>query len=166
MIKLTLKHEINCSVDRFWEIFLDRSFNEALFRDHLGFPKYEIVSQTEDGDKVTRVVKGQPNTNMPKAVMKVVGEGFGYEERGELDPKTKIWSFKMKTTTLSDKLRNEGTVACEAIGDDKCRRIATLEMEAKVFGVGKLIESSTEKEMKDGWDKSAVFMNKWIADKG
>lgn len=163
MTKITLKHEINCSVDRFWEIFLDKSFNESLFRDHLQFPHYEILRQEETEGRVTRIIKGQPNTNMPKAVMKVVGDGFGYEEDGHLDRASQTWHFKMKTSVMPDKLRTEGQVTCEPIGDDRCRRVAVIEMEAKVFGVGKMIEQSTEKEMREGWDKSARFMNDWIA---
>ena len=37
-------------------------------------------------------------------------------------------------------------------------------IEAKIFGVGGLIESSAEKQLREGWDKSAVFMNKWLAE--
>jgi hypothetical protein len=42
------------------------------------------------------------------------------------------------------------------------RRVAEILIEAKVFAVGGLIESSAEKQLRDGWDKSAVFMNRWL----
>jgi hypothetical protein len=29
--------------------------------------------------------------------------------------------------------------------------------------IGSIIESSGEKQLRDGWDKSAVFMNKYLA---
>ena len=52
----------------------------------------------------------------------------------------------------------------EKIGDDKVRRIVELVIEAKVFGIGGMLESTTEKQLRDGWDDSAVFMNKWLAE--
>ena len=164
MKKLTLKHEINCSVDHFWKVFFDQNFNTSLFRDELGFPKYDIVSQDETDAKITRVVKGTPKMDMPKPIMKLLGDGFSYEESGTFDKGKSLWVWKMKPSTLADKVRNEGTVTCEKISDDRCRRIATIEMEAKIFGVGGLMESSTEKEFRKGWDASAVYMNKWIKD--
>ena len=60
-------------------------------------------------------------------------------------------------------MTNTGSVRVEAVGDDKVRRVADLFIEAKIFGLGGLIESSAEKQLRDGWDQSAVFMNKYIA---
>jgi hypothetical protein len=67
---------------------------------------------------------------------------------------------------MSDKLFTSGTVRVEPIGDSKVRRIAEMSIEAKIFAVGGLIESSAEKQMRDGWDKSANFMNKFIEEAG
>ena len=66
---------------------------------------------------------------------------------------------------MADKLRQEGTMRIEAVGTGKVRRIAELTMEAKVFAIGGLIESTTEKQLREGWDKSAVFMNRYIQSK-
>ena len=52
----------------------------------------------------------------------------------------------------------------EPAGEGKCRRIADISMEAKVFGVGGMLESTTEKNMRQGYDASARFMNQWIRD--
>ena len=75
----------------------------------------------------------------------------------------RIWRWKMTPSTLADKLLTSGAVRAEAIGADKTRRFADMSIEAKIFGLGGLIEGSAEKQMRDGWDKSAVFMNKFIA---
>ena len=52
----------------------------------------------------------------------------------------------------------------ESVGDKKVRRVTEMTIEAKVFGVGGLIESTVEKQLREGWDNSAQFMNRWIAD--
>jgi hypothetical protein len=101
--------------------------------------------------------------NMPGPVAKLMGSNFSYKEEGSFDKATKIWSWKLIPSTLADKMRNEGSVRVEAVGDDKVRRVAELLIEAKIFGLGGLIESSAEKQLRDGWDQSAVYMNKYIA---
>jgi hypothetical protein len=165
MKKITLTHDINCSEEKFWEVFFDKEFNEALFRKELGFPEYDIVSfERKDNGEVYRRVKGKPKMDVPKAVAKVLGDSFGYEEEGKFDPAKKTWSFEMHPNTLAGKLINTGVVRVESIDANKCRRVADLVMEAKIFGVGGLLESTTEKEMRSGWDKSAGFMNRWLTE--
>ena len=68
----------------------------------------------------------------------------------------------MQPSALADKMRNEGVMRIEAIGDNKVRRIADITIEAKIFGVGGLIESTAEKQLREGWGQSAIFMNDWI----
>ena len=160
----SFSHEIHCSEARFWEVFFDRSFNETLFREELGFPTFDIISQEEHDGATTRIIRGKPKMNMPKAVMKVLGENFGYEETGTLDPKTKRWNWTMKPNTLADKLFNTGCLWIEPLGEDRCKRMVEMRSEAKIFGVGGLIEKTSEAEFRAGWDASAIFMNKWLAD--
>lgn len=165
MKKIRLEHEINCSEEKFWEVFFDTTFNENLFRKELGFPEYDVLKlEKKDNGEVYRRVKGKPKMDVPKPVAKVLGDSFGYEEEGKFDPATKTWKFEMHPNTLAGKLINTGEVRCQRIDDNRCRRVADLTMEAKIFGVGGLLESTTEKEMRNGWEKSATFMNRWLQD--
>jgi hypothetical protein len=164
MKKFTLKHEINCSAEQFWKVFFDQEFNTTLFLQELGFPEFEVVEQTETDGVVKRRVRARPKMDMPKPVAKVLGDSFGYEEEGSFEPSSKTWTWKLHPNTLANKLITQGKVTVEAIDDGKCRRVADMEVEAKVFGVGGLLEKTTEKEMRSGWNKSASFMNRWIKD--
>ncbi len=165
MAKFTVTHEINCTPETFWKLFLDEEFNKELYLRGLEFPDFKVLEQKETDKEVTRKVSGKPKMNMPGPVVKLLGEGFRYTEAGTLDKSTKTWRWKMTPSTLADKIRNEGTLRTEAVGDKKTRRVADIVLEAKIFGIGGMLESSTEKTLRDGWDKSAVFFNKWIADK-
>ncbi|MBM4374113.1 MAG: DUF2505 domain-containing protein [Deltaproteobacteria bacterium] len=165
MKKLQLTHEIHCSVEHFWEVFFDKGFNTTLYLNELGFPKYEILEQREEGGKVAyRKTRGTPRADAPAAVKKLMGDGFGYDEEGRFDSSGRLWTFKLKMNTLADKLRTEGSVRCEAAGPDRCKRIMQMEFEAKIFGVGSIIEAFSEGEMKKGWDQSAAYMNRWVKD--
>ncbi len=163
MKTLKLNHVINCTPEQFWEIFFDKEFNHWLYLDGMHFTKYETVRQS-DGPDIERVVRGEPKVDLPRAVRKILGDNFGYEETGKFDAAAKMWRWKMRPGTMAEKLRMEGTVRLEDAGDGKCRRLADITIEAKIFGVGKLIEKTTEKEMTAGWNDSASLMNRWISE--
>jgi hypothetical protein len=163
MGKFTVTHEINCDAETFWKTFFDKGFNEKLYREALGFPRFEIVDQKETDSQITRKVAGTPKMEMPGPVAKLIGPGFSYIEDGTFNKATKLWQWKLTPSSLADKMRNEGSLRIEPVGDKKVRRIAEMIIEAKIFGVGGLIESSAEKQLRQGWDQSAVFMNKYLA---
>lgn len=162
MGKFTVSHEINCNPETFWRVFFDKDFNNTLYKDALQFPAFQITAQQETDTSITRKVSGQPKMDMPGPVQKLIGSGFSYTEDGTFDKATKVWRWKMTPSTMADKLRNEGTMRIEPVGSDKVRRIAEITIEAKIFGIGGLIESSSEKQLREGWEKSAHFMNDYL----
>lgn len=163
MGKFTVRHDINCNEETFWKVFLDKGFNEELYLKSLGFPDFRIIDQTESDKAIIRKVAGTPKMDMPGPVAKLLGSNFRYTEEGKYDKGSKLWTWKMTPSALADKLRNEGTMRIETIGDNKVRRVADIIIEAKVsMLVNGLMESSAEKQLRDGWDKSAVFMNKYL----
>ena len=162
MGKFTVTHEINCNEEAFWKLFFDKDFNVKLYKEGLGFPEFNIVDQRETDTDLVRKVTGTPKMEVPGPVAKVLGSNFGYTEEGKFNKATKVWQWKLTPSAMADKLRNEGVLKISAIGDAKVRRVAEITLEAKVFGIGGLIESSSEKQLREGWDKSAVFMNNWI----
>ncbi|MCY1061694.1 DUF2505 domain-containing protein [Nannocystis sp. SCPEA4] len=166
MAKFTLTHEINCDADTFWRIFLDQEYNKKLYLEGLGFAGYDILEQRETDTTVTRKVKGTPKMNLPGPIAKLVGANFSYVEDGKMERANKIWTWKVTPSSMADKVRNEGSLRIEPIGDNKVRRIADIVIEAKVFGVGGMIESTLEKQLREGWEASVPFMHKWLATHG
>ena len=163
MGKFTVTHEIHCNAEKFWQVYFDKDFNNKLYKECLGFPEFTIADQRDTDSEIVRKVNGSPKMEVPAAVAKVLGSNFRYTEDGKFNKATKIWQWKMTSPSMGDKMRNEGTLRIEPIGDSKVRRVAELIIEAKVsFVVNGLIESSAEKQLRDGWDKSAVFMNNWL----
>ncbi|HEY8380261.1 MAG TPA: DUF2505 domain-containing protein [Nannocystis sp.] len=163
MATFRITHEINCNAETFWKLFFDPEFNTKMFKEALAFPEFEVLEFRETDATIVRKVRAMPKLNVPGPVAKLLGSGFRYTEEGTFDKATQKWRWKMIPSALADKLRQEGTMWLEPIGDDKIRRVAELITEAKVFGIGGLIESSAEKQMREGWDASAVFFNKQLA---
>jgi hypothetical protein len=162
MAKFTMTHDLDCDPDKFWQLFLhEKEFNQKLFKE-LEFPEWELLEQTEGDKEIKRVVKAVPKMDMPSAVAKLLGDRFGYTERGTFDKTAKTYKFAIEASTMKDKLKNEGFVRCEPAGEGKSRRIVDITAEAKVFGIGGMIESSFEKSYRTGWGHSAAFINRWV----
>jgi len=154
----TMRNEIDCTPEKFWELFFDTELQKKIFAE-LQFPKWEVVESKDTDKEIVRIVKAIPKLDAPAAVTKVLGAGFGYTEEGRFDKASKVYKFVITPTTLANKLRNEGTVKCEPKGDGKCMRIVDVLAEAKILGLGGMIEKMTEKSTRDGWEKSAVMFN-------
>lgn len=154
----TMNHEIDGSVDTFWKMFFDTALSEQLFKD-LGFPKWIVLNEKETETEIHRTVEGVPKMEVPAVVAKSFGPGFGYLEDGVYDKKTRVYRFKMKMNSLTDKLRLEGNVRAEPNGDSKCRRIVEITAEAKIFGIGGIIEGVLEKGFREGWAESARYFS-------
>lgn len=166
MTKFTMTHEINCSPETFWKLYFDKDMNTSMYRDGLGFTEYQIVEQRDTDAETFRKVAATPKLNLPAALQKVLGSNFRYTEETRFDKATKTARYTATPSTLADKTTNTGVIRAESAGPNKTRRITEITMEARVMLIGGLMESTFEKEMRDGWGKGADYMNKWIKDKG
>jgi hypothetical protein len=158
MKKVTVTTMMDCDVDGFWKLFFDREFNTQLYTVGLDFNSYEIVEMSDSH----RRTKGVPKMKLPGPVAKLLGDSFGYEENGTLDKATNLYRWKMTPNTMTDKLFTSGSVKIESAGEGKVRRISEASIEAKMFGVGGLLEGTAEGEMRASWEKENVFMNRWL----
>jgi hypothetical protein len=163
MSKFTVVHEINCNAETFWKMFFDQAFNERLFVDGLGFKEFKVIEERDGERELVRKATGVPKLSLPGPVAKLLGDNFRYTEEGRFDKATQVWTWKIIPGTMADKIRQEGTLRLEPIGDSKVRRIADLVLEAKVFGIGGLIESSVEKQLRDSFEQNARYTNTHLA---
>jgi Protein of unknown function (DUF2505) len=157
---VTVTTTIDCDVDTFWKMFFDREFNTKLYNEGLGFKSFEFIESSDSHRKM----KGVPKMNAPGPVAKLLGDSFGYEENGNLDKKTNTYRWKMTPNTMGDKLFTSGYVKVEAAGEGKVKRTSEASIEAKIFGVGGLLESTAEKEIRQSFDKEAAYMNRYLRD--
>ena len=65
-----------------------------------------------------------------------------------------------------DVVTMHGTVRVEAAGEGHCRRTDDFCIEAKRFGLGGLIESSIEKELRSARAKECAFLTRWVEKRG
>ena len=161
VLEFTLDHPMHCSSERFWEVFFDPETTRELIVDGLGFGSCDVGPLTEKDGVRSRSMRVIPKLDIPAAVAKLLGPKLGYTENGRLDTKTMKWSYEIVLTVLSDRIKLGGRVHLVPDGE-RCRRISELWCEVKILGLGGLVERAAEKNMRDGWNRSAVWLNDWL----
>jgi hypothetical protein len=147
---------VPCSPETFWKVFLDESYTRALLLDELQFKELTFLELTESARKI-RVV---PKVNLPGPLQKLIGDSFAYEEHGTLDRARNEWTWHM--VPRKEIVATRGKVRLEPAGDNQCRRSDEVVIEGKIFGVGGLIESTAEKEVRASSAKEQAFLVRWL----
>jgi hypothetical protein len=162
----TIHDSFSVDAETWWEkVFFSAEYNRALYFDGLRFKGYDILTLEKDAAGIwTRRVRTEPAVDAPAAVRKIVGDSISYEETGRMDPTTTRLRFTVVPSKLADKFESKGEVWVEPRGDQRIDRYVTTELNVKVFGVGKMIESFIEKTTRDNYQKAAVFTTRWIAE--
>ncbi len=163
-MKVTISHEFQTDPDTFWsDVFFNPTFNEALYREGLGFPEYRVLEQRDDGSTLVRRVQVTPKQEAPAAVQKLLGGRFSYVEEGTFDRAKKVYRFRVVPASLADKIRAEGELRAEPAGPGRMRRVLEMTVEVKVFGIGGMAEGFVSKSMQESYAQAAAFTNRWLA---
>ncbi len=159
---VTKTMSIPCTAERLWGLFFDERYMRALYLEGLGFKDFRVIEMTEP----TRKLAIKPAMSLPGPVERVIGDSFRYEEHGTLDRERGVWTWAMvQPPDVKNKpvVTTRGTIRVVQDGDAACRRTDTVDIEARMFGIGGLIESSVEKELEKSWTKELTFIRAWLA---
>src|SRR5258708_11669192 len=168
MPEITMRHEIDCDVDTFWDkCVFSEDFNRRLYVEVVKVKSFEHISDTDEPTRRTRKVKIDPQVHgMPGPVKKLLGDRFSYVEEGVFDKATKRYTFKITPSTLTEKTKVSGDMFCEPRGEGKMVRISKVSVEVKVFAVGGLVEDKIVSDLKVSFDASAKFTSDYVREKG
>jgi len=163
----TVSAALPCTPDSVWASFFDESYLRALYLDELESRAFDVLELTDTSRKL-RIV---PKMKLPAPVAKLIGDSFAYEEHGTLDRARSEWTWRMvqptnlgpKSKPRKDAVAMHGTARIEASGEGHCRRTDTFSIEAKIFGLGSLIESTIDKELLSARAKEYAFLARWVA---
>lgn len=167
-MKFTLTNIFNTDAETFWaKVFFDQEYNRGLYLDELKFKRWELLELTGDPGAVrTRKTLMEPQSEAPAFLTKLVGGAIAYTEEGRFDPATKIWTYKIVTTKMSDKVSIGGKYWLEARGDKKVERFCDIDIKVDVFGVGGMVEKFLEQETRKSYVDATTYTNRYLAKNG
>jgi uncharacterized protein DUF2505 len=162
-----IEHTYACSAQVFWnQIFLDDEYNRKLFVDELHFESWRVLSSEVRGSEVHRVIAAVPRLgDVPGPLKRLLSNGLGYEERGVADLAAGRYRLEVTPTSLASKLSIQGELSTTPIDAQSCRRIYVARVEARVFGLGGMIEDRLLDDIEKSYGRAATFTNRWIAER-
>lgn len=162
-----IEHTYDCSAEVFWnQLFLDDEYNRKLFVDELHFSAWRVTRLEERGGELHRVIEATPPLgNLPAALERLLSDGLGYEEHGVLDRANQRYRLEVKPRSLASKLTIQGELTTQPLSERSCRRVYVAKVEARVFGVGGMLEQRLLDDIEKSYNKAAVFTNRWIAER-
>lgn len=168
MESVRLVHEFACSPKTFWEyVFFDDAFNQRLFVEHLRFSDWKVVERRDTNEAIDRTLQVVPKVqDIPGPLKSLVGEGLGYRELGHFDRNTEVYTVRIIPTQLADRLTIKGEIHCEPAGAGCCRRVFQLEVAARVFGVGGILERRIVSDLRTSLEQGAAFIAQHLKDRG
>jgi hypothetical protein len=166
MSERRFSHVFNVSAADYWDkLFFDPEYNAALFTGRLKFESWVVVKSEETDGEIRRIVEAVPTVgDVPGPIKKLLKSGTKYTEHGVFDKAKREYSVNAHSASLGDRLAVTGVTSTEAISDSQCRRVHVARVEAKIFGVGGMLEKRVLDDMARSYDKAAEFSNQWIAD--
>ena len=165
---LTLKHIFDTDEETFWpKVFFNADYNRRLYAEALKYKRWELLDQHEEpGGVIVRRAVMEPNFDVPSLLKKAIGDGVAYTEEGRYDPKSKRWRYTITPNRMAERLTTRGEYWVEPRGEKKIERICTVDLEAKIFGIGGALESFIEKQTREAYDVTTRFTNQFIRDNG
>lgn len=163
-----IAHEFDCSAETFWErLFFVDDYITALFRDWLKFERWDIVERYDTADGLVRVIEAVPPVrDLPGPIKKAMKHGAGYTERGEYFRSQSLYTVQATPKSMADKVTVTGEMRVAPIAEGRCRRTYDAYVEARIFGVGSLVENKVLDDLVKSYDKSADFTRRWLLDHG
>jgi len=154
------RHEIDIAPEDYYrEIHLAGPFNVWLHEEKLGVGYREIESDLSTG---MRKIEMMPRPDVPATLKKFIGESFKMVEEGRLEGDT--YRFVVHPEKFGDRIRVSGEMKLEPRAGG-CVRHVRITIDARVPGLGGLVERVTEKNVKKSLDDSARFANEWIRER-
>jgi len=168
-MKFSIAHQFDTDAESYWEkVFFDREYNNRLYgKEGLDFKAFEIVAlEGNPGENRVRKLRTEPRSDAPMVVKKLIGDSLTYTEDGNYDAAKKLWTYRITTSKLADKINIGGKFWVEPKGPKKCERVSEIEVKVDIALVGGLIEKFIEKTTRESYEKTFQFTKKFIAEKG
>ncbi len=167
MAQRRIEHTFECNPATFWsDIFFDEGYNQQVFVQRLKFERWAIVERQDTAEGFRRVIEAVPSVgDLPGPIKALLKNGAGYREVGRFLEGSSRYEFEVVSNSLGERLQVAGVVTVEPVDGGRCRRVQTLDVRAKVFGIGSMLENHIIDNMVKGYEKSARHTQRWLAER-
>jgi len=161
----TISDDFETSAQRYWEVFFDDEFNDALFR-HLRIGR-EQLSFTREGEGDALVIRRRqvltPQREAPKIFKRLMKGAISYTESNVFTARDNRMEVETIPGFAADKLTTRAIYRLEVLGPERVRRIFDGECTCRVPLVGGKIEKAIIDEVRSSYRDTTDFTRSWLA---
>ncbi len=154
-------HDFDVEPAGFWAMFFSEAFENELFRG-LKMKTWKVLERREDGGKLHRTVKLEPDMAVPSWATSVVKE-TGYTEIDVFYRAESKMDVKIDPAVMRDRFQLQGVFAVTPLGPGRCRREFAGEIKVSVPLLGGRIEKFMVDQIRDGYDQAARITRDYLA---
>lgn len=163
-MKFKLEHHFDCSPEQYWAIVRNHEVDEEMARASNG--EYELLSETEEGDVLTRRQQIVMKRDLPKPMLKVLGtDNIGYVLETRVNHAHSRSEWTITPLVLPDRVTGAGTAVVTATTGG-CRRIIEGDLTVRVPLLGRKMEERLVSDVSESYDRGAKIIARRITELG
>ncbi len=157
-----IRQTIDVTPDEFWErLHKSDEYGHYLYVESLGFGYEPIDVDHDRGVTKARII---PKVAAPDVLVKLLGADFSFVEDGALEGDG-VYRFRILPSTLAERIAVEGEMRILPEGEDKCVRYMKFRIDARVPGLGGILEKFVERSTRKSYVESHLITNRYVAER-
>lgn len=163
----TITDDFDTSIERYWQVFFDDTYNAELFkRLKVGREVLEVKREGEGQDLVVRrKIRLSPEREVPALVKKFVKGAVTYTEENVFTARSNSMAVVTIPGFMADALTTRGTYRVQSLGPDKVRRTWEGFIDCKIPLLGGKVEKHIVEEVTQSYRDTTDFTRKWLAER-
>lgn len=159
MKRILIDHVYHCSVETFWDKLWDVEARREREMKGCGALSFTVSESRWEGDTYHQVAAVEEVVDAPGAVRKIFGETQRIEETARWKKGSDTVQIRYQPSIMSDKVSMQGTLTCTPADGGRCRVVMDLEITARIFVVGGVIEGIISKALPKRQAKDVAYFN-------
>jgi hypothetical protein len=165
MTHFEIVHDVDCDVSRYWDVFFDEAYNQAIYAK-VGVKERIWLDGPNDHDggrKRSWKLRIMPTRDLPEVVKKIVKGDLGYVETSTLDLDTNIIHVKIEPTLFTDRTTFRAEYRITPLGPGRLRRTFEGDIHVDWPLVGRKIEAFILSDVERSYETVARLTSEWCA---
>ena len=161
MIPVRLEHTFRGTRDQFWQVIFHPEYPAAL-QKVVGVKEFELVELEDHGDRITRIVRSEPERDLPAAIRKITGANLSYTEYATLHKAEHRHEFKVVLNKMPKRADIHGQYILEEPEPGRLLRHCQAEVSVGIPLLGKKIEKTIVADMEKTLLITAGVIQEWL----
>jgi len=159
MKKIHIAETYHCTPELFWEKMWDADIRRERETTGCGAVSFNVINSRWEGDTYHQVIVLEELVDAPLPVRKIFGETTKIEETTKWVKGADTVHINYQPSIMANKVSMVGTLTCTPAQGGHCNIVLDVEITAKIFVVGGIIEKIIASALPKRQAKDVAYFN-------